>query len=191
MQHTDMIELCVKALQECRSKLSAGGYTMESAHEFDYEIANSSMRPIADALVKKYEELHHIDVDKILFLVNHKSAGSKKRIVLARTGRVPEKWRDVLYQLGAVSYFYVIEFFGKTTSVLDDNQMTALIYRELRTIGSEGQITAPDTHDWWQVLMGLGRRWFYPDTIIPDLLDENVDWKKLMGSNYEPPRDDE
>lgn len=161
---------------------------MESSHEFDYEICNSRIRPIADELIKKYEELRHIDVDKILFVVNHKSAGSKKRIVLATTTRVPEKWRDVLYQLGAASFFYIIEFYAKTTASLDENQMVALVYRELRRIGGEGQIVAPDVHDWWQVLMGLGRKWFYPDATCPNLLDDNVDWKKLMGNSYEPPR---
>ncbi|MDR3255057.1 MAG: hypothetical protein LBT31_05780 [Synergistaceae bacterium] len=161
---------------------------MEASHEFDFEICNSRITPIADELVKKYEELRHIDVSKILFLVNHKSGGSKKNIVLARTGRVPEKWRDVLFQLGACSYFYLIEFYGKTTACLDENQMTALLYRELRRIGPEGQIIAPDVHDWWQVLIGLGRHWFYPDVTCPNLLDDAVDWKKLMGNSYEAPR---
>lgn len=161
---------------------------MEPAHEFDFEICNSRMRPLADELIKKYEELRHLDASKILFVVNHKSAGSKKTLVLARTSRVPERWRDVLFQLGACSFFHMVEFYGKTTSCLDENQMVALLYRELRRIGPEGQILTPDVHDWWQVLMGLGRYWFYPDSTCPNLLDENVDWKKLMGANYEPPR---
>lgn len=161
---------------------------MESNHEFDFEICNSRIRPIADELIKKYEELRHIDVAKILFVVNHKSGGSKKSIVLARTARVAEKWRDVLFQLGACSYFHIIEFYGKTTACLDENQMIALVYRELRRIGPEGQIVAPDIHDWWQVLMGLGRHWFYPDSTCPNLLDDDIDWKKLMGNQYEPPR---
>ena len=58
---------------------------MEPAHEFDFEICNSRMRPLADELIKKYEELRHLDASKILFVVNHKSAGSKKTLVLART----------------------------------------------------------------------------------------------------------
>ena len=161
---------------------------MEPAHEFDFEICNSRMRPLADELIKKYEELRHLDASKILFVVNHKSAGSKKTLVLARTSRVPEKWRDVLFQLGACSFFHVVEFYGKTTSCLDENQMVALLYRELRRIGPEGQILTPDVHDWWQVLMVLGGYWFYLDSTCPNLLDENVDWKKLMGANYEPPR---
>ena len=161
---------------------------MESSHEFDYEICNSRVRPVADELVKKFDELRHIDVDKILFVVNHKAAGSKKRVVLARTARVPEKWRDVLFQLGACSYFFVVEFIGKTTACLDENQLIALVYRELRRIGPEGQVVPPHINEWWQVLMGLGRNWFYPDSTCPNLLDENVDWKKLMGDKYEPPR---
>lgn len=161
---------------------------MESSHEFDFEIVNSRIRPIAEALIKKYEELRHIDPDKILFIANHKSAGSKSSIVLAKTAKVPEKWRDILYQLGAVSYFYIVEFYGKTTSVLDENQMTALVYKELRRIGTEGQLLPPDTHDWWQMLIGLGRKWYYPDSSCPNLLDDSVDWKKLMGSQFEPPR---
>ena len=43
--------------------------------EFDYEICSSRIRPIAEALIKKYDELHHIDPDKILFVVNLKSKG--------------------------------------------------------------------------------------------------------------------
>lgn len=165
-------------------------FDLESSHEFDFEIVNSRIKPIAEALIKKYEELRHIDPDKILFIANHKSAGSKNSIVLAKTSKVPEKWRDILYQLGAVGYFYVIEFYGKTTSVLDEHQMTALVYKELRRIGPEGQMLPPDTHDWWQMLIGLGRKWYYPDASCPDLLDDSVDWKKLMGDRFEPPRSD-
>ena len=158
----------------------------ESSHEFDFEICNSRVRPIADELIKKYEELRHIDVSKILFVVNHSTGG--KKLTLARTGRVPERWRDILFQLGACSYFYLVEFYAKQTACLDENQMIALIYRELRRIGPEGQIVTPDIHDWWQILMGLGRHWFYPDSTCPNLLDRNVDWKKLMGKDYVPPR---
>lgn len=161
---------------------------MENNHEFDYEICNSRLRPLADELVKKYEELRHVDVDKILFVVNHKSGGSKKRVILARTRKVPDKWRDLFFQLGACSYAYIIEIFEKTTASFDENQIVALLYREMRMIAPEGGIVTPDTNDWWQVLMGLGRHWFYPDSTCPNLLDKNIDWTKLMGAHYEPPK---
>ena len=161
---------------------------MEASHEFDYEICNSRIKPMVDRLIAKYEELRHIDTDKILFIVNHRSGGSKKQIILAKTRRVPEKWRDILFQCGTCSYFYIIEFFAKTTACLDENQMTALVYRELRMIGPEGNICTPDTNDWWQIIAGLGRHWFYPDSTCPNLLADDADWKKLMGADYEPPR---
>ena len=126
--------------------------------EFDYEICSSRMMPIAEGLINKYDELHHIDPDKILFVVNHKSAGSRKQMVLA-----------------------------KTTAAMDENQMVALVYRELRRISPEGEILSPDVIDWWQMLMGLGRKWYYPDNSCPNLLDDNVDWKKLMGTYFEEP----
>lgn len=160
---------------------------MDASHEFDYEICNSRIRPIADSLIKKYNELHHIPLDSLLFIVNHKYSGAKNKIVLARTSRVPEKWRDILFQLKACSYTHIMEFFSKTTACLDENQMTALVYRELRRIGPEGEITPPDTNEWWQVLIGLGRHWFYPDMSCPNLLDDSVDWKTLMGTDYEAP----
>jgi hypothetical protein len=65
--------------------------------------------------------------------------------------------------------------------------MTALIYHELRKITPEGGVVPPDVHDWYQMIQGLGRHWFYPDATCPDLLAEGVDWKKLMGSLYEAP----
>ena len=110
-------------------------------------------------------------------------------MVLAKTSRISPKWIEILHQLGAHSYFFTIEFYAKTTATMDENQMVALVYRELRRIGPEGKILVPDVHDWWQVLMGLGRKWFYPDNSCPNLLDDEVDWKKLMGQYYEQPED--
>lgn len=153
--------------------------------EFDYEICSSRIRPIAEGLIKKYEELRHIAPDKILFVVNHKSSGSKKQIVLAKTSKISPKWTELLYQLGSCSYFYMIEFYAKTTAAMDESQMVALVYHELRRIGPEGEILAPDVHDWWQLIQGLGRKWFYPDTSCPNLLDDDVNWKKLMGGLYD------
>ncbi|MEA5034005.1 putative metallopeptidase [Cloacibacillus evryensis] len=159
--------------------------TVRTDAEFDYEIAIDRIRPIAEALVKKYDELHHIDPDKILFVVNHKSVGSRKKVVLARTSLVPPKWAELLYQLGGRSYFYMIEFIAKTTAAMDESQMIAVVYRELRKIGPEGEILTYDVQDWWQILMGLGRKWYYPENSCPNLLDDSVDWRKLMGTYYE------
>lgn len=158
--------------------------------EYDYEIVNKKIRPIAERLIKKYSELNHIDPSRILFVVNHKSTGSKKQMTLAKTSKIPPKWIEILYQLGSCSYFYIIEFYAKTTAAMDESQIVALVYRELRRIGSEGDLLSPDVAEWYQVLIGLGRKWFYPDVTCPNLLDDNVDWKKLMGTYYEEVRNE-
>jgi hypothetical protein len=59
--------------------------------------------------------------------------------------------------------------------------MTALVYRELLMIGPEGDILTPDTNDWWRIIVGLGRCWFYPDSTCPNLLDADTNWKKLLN----------
>jgi len=154
-----------------------------------FEICNARYKPLAESLIRKYDELRHIDPDSLLFVLNRKSSGKSRRskVLLAQTYKIPAKWQEIIYQLGGLSYFFLIEFYEKSISVLDGNQMTALVYRELRRITLNGNVAAPDVHEWYQVLQGLGRHWFYPDATCPDLLADNVDWKKLMGPNYEPP----
>lgn len=155
-------------------------------NEFDYEIINSKMRPVAASLIKKFKELEHIDPDKILFIVNHRSrGGSKGKVLLAKTFKISDRWTELFYQHGGCTYFYGIEYIAKTTAAMDENQIVALTYRELRKIGPEGDLLTYDIQDWWQILMGLGRKWFYPDNTCPNLLDDNVDWKKLMGQYYD------
>ncbi|HQF91967.1 MAG TPA: putative metallopeptidase [Synergistaceae bacterium] len=159
---------------------------------FGFEVCNERFRPMAEALRRKYEELRHVDPESVLFLMNRKSLGKqKKRVVLARTSKVPPKWQEVLYQLGGGSYFFMVEFYEKSLEPLDQAQITALIYHELRKITPEGGVVPPDVHDWYQMIQGLGRHWFYPDATCPDLLAEGVDWKKLMGSFYEAPHPSE
>jgi hypothetical protein len=162
----------------------------EREREYDYEIVNDRIKPIAWALVRKYGELKHIDPSAIMFVANHKSGAGRKKIILARTRKIPDKWRDALCQTGTDSprYEHMIEFIAKATACLDENQVTALVYRELRMIDADGAIIPPDTNDWWTIIAGLGRDWFYPDSTCPNLLDAAADWKSLMGDSYEPPR---
>jgi hypothetical protein len=70
--------------------------------EFDYEIINSRMKPVADELVSKYEEISHIRTDSILFIVNYRTGGGKKKVVLARTRVIPAKWSAFSFSSGPV-----------------------------------------------------------------------------------------
>lgn len=151
---------------------------------FDFEVSNNRLKPVAEALINKYEELSHIDPNQILFVVNF--VGRDKKLRLARTTRLTAKWTELLNQLGSVTNLYIMEIYAKTTTAMDESQIIALVYRELRKIGPDGDILTYDVQDWWQILMGLGRKWFYPDHTCPNLLDESISWNKLLsGFNEE------
>ncbi len=155
---------------------------------FSFEVCTPKYKPVAQKLIEKFDELRHVDPQSLLFVMNKKGSGKhNKKVILAKTSKVPPKWQEIMFQLGSPSYFYLIEFFEKSVAVLDENQMTALIYRELRRIDLNGNIGNPDIHEWYQIFVGLGRHWFYPDATCPDLLAEEVDWHNLMGSYYEQP----
>ena len=157
---------------------------MKKTDEFDYEIVNGRMRPIAEKLIAKYNELKHINADNVLFVLNRKKSGSRKRLVLAQASRISPKWRDLLFQISDTEYTHVIEFYEKPTSALNQNQMTALVYHELAHIDPDGGMLYHDTEDWWRMIAGLGRNWDYPDATCPDLLANDVNWETLLGEEY-------
>lgn len=155
---------------------------------FNFEVCNDRYKPVAEQLVEKFNELQHVDPQSILFVMNTKGKAKKgKAPILAKTSKVPPKWQEIMFQTGSPAYFYIIEFSEADTSALDENQMIALIYHELRRIDLNGNVTIPDVHDWYQLLIGLGRYWYQADATCPNLLDEAVDWQNLMGSSYEQP----
>lgn len=151
---------------------------------YDFEVINSRMLPIAEKLVEKYQELQHIDPKKILFILNSKKGSSKKgSVTLACTTRIPANRVEIMYQLtGGTCYWYKIEFYSKTTACMDENQMIALLYTQLRRIGPEGKLVNPDVHDWYNVLVGLGHKWFYPNETCPNLLDDGVTFENLASN---------
>ena len=134
-------------------------------------------------LIAKYDELRHIDPTRYFFGEPQKLRKQETDGPCQDLQDIPEVDGDTL-PARACSYFYTIEFYAKTTAAMDESQMVALVYRELRRIGPEGD-PGPRCARLVAILMGLGRKWFYPDSTCPNLLDENVDWKKLMGQYYE------
>lgn len=155
---------------------------IRTGSEFDFEVCNNRIYPMAAQLVKKYEELRHIDPDKILFVVNHKSKGiSKGHRILARMRKLSPIWTELLFQIGSVSNFYMMEFFARNTEHLNESQIIAVIYHELRHIGPDGKLVSHDVQDFWNIIDGLGRHWYAEDASIPNLLDDDVSWNSLLG----------
>lgn len=98
--------------------------------QFDYEKSNKKT---------------HLYADKKLFVASNKSCGSKKQLTLAKTSMIPPQRREILYQFGACSYLYMIEFYAKKSAEMDDVRLVALIDCEPRQREPEGK---------WNRLMG-------------------------------------
>lgn len=112
-------------------------------------VVNEAYRPIAEALVKKYEELRHIPVADILFVDNTEGTGkNKNKKKLAQVGKIPEKWMEIIHQLTGKSFGYFMEFFKRNTQDMGREQIIAVIYHELRHIGRDGELVLHDIEDW-------------------------------------------
>lgn len=94
---------------------------------------------------EKANKMIHLYADKILFVANSKSGRSIKQITLAKASKIPPQRREILYRLGAYSYFYLIEFYANKSAATDDVRLAALIYCEPRQREPERE---------WKRLMG-------------------------------------
>lgn len=145
-------------------------------------LINESYRPIAQALVKKYEELKHIAVDSILFVEDTESVKKAKgQIIFAQIGTIPEKWSDIVYQTSGQPFDYLMEIYKLNTMQMSREQIVALIYHELRHIGADGKIIDHEINDWTNMIEKLGIDWNSTQGSIPNLLAEGVDWKSIEG----------
>ena len=145
-------------------------------------LINESYRPIAQTLVKKYEELKHIAVDSILFVEDTESVKKAKgQIIFAQISTIPEKWSDIVYQTSGQPFDYLLEIFKINTAMMSREQIVALIYHELRHIGTDGSIKGHDIEDWTNMVEKLGLDWANTKGSIPDLLAEGIDWESIEG----------
>lgn len=141
---------------------------------------NEAYRLIAQALVEKFRELRHIPVKSILFLDNTEDSGkSRDRVKNAQIGKVPEKWQELIYQMTGRAFLYFMEFFKKNTEHMSREQIVALVYHELRHIDTKGDLCHHDIEDWGEMIRGLGVNWSSTKSMIPDLLDDDVDWDNI------------
>jgi len=145
-------------------------------------VINEVYRPIAEALVDKYQELRHVIVNDILFVDNTESKGKhKNKLKNAQIGKIPEKYQDIIYQLTGRVFTYIMEFFKRNIEAMSREQIIALIYHELRHIGPNGEIILHDIEDWENMVRHLGPDWSCKNRAILDLLAEGVDWNSITG----------
>lgn len=151
------------------NKLDNGKY------DSDHWIKSYLYRPIAAKLIKKFEELRHIVPGTILFIEDTEwKPGSEDRPWIAKTSKANK-------QLQAMAgYGFVIETREWYTEKMSREQITALLYHELKHIDTDGSILKHDIEDWECMVATLGMNWATTKANIPDILDDDFDdWDEL------------
>lgn len=145
-------------------------------------LISEKYRPIARALINKYPELSHIAVESILFVEDIVSVKkSKGNLVFAQISEIPERWSDVVYQTTGKPFDYLMEIYKFNIMQMTRERIIALIYHELRHIGKDGSLVDHEVNDWINMIEKLGADWNSTKGVIPDLLDEEVDWESIEG----------
>lgn len=139
-------------------------------------IKNFIYRPIAEKLVKKFDELGHIKPGRILFIedTEWEPRDGDKRPWQARI-------RKANKQLEAMTgYWYVIETRRYFTDNMSKEQVIALLYHELRHIDRNGEIIPHDVEEWSNIIATLGIDWNSRKSQIIDILELD-EWNELPG----------
>lgn len=145
-------------------------------------IINEGWRSIAEGLIEKYSELKHIAPNSIIFIDNISDTGKSRNILRpANTNKIPPKWSDILHQLSGKRFDYYIEFFKTNTDQLSQEQIVALVYRQLRYIDKDGNIIHPDIIDFVETIDKLGPGYLQTKARIPNLLDKDVNWDNIKS----------
>lgn|GEM_PF-326100 len=148
-------------------------------------LVNDAYRPIAEALVKKYDELKHVRVNEILFIDNLTGKGTTlDKRKNAQVSRIPAKWQEIIAQLtGRNNFSYFMEFYKVNISQMSREQIVTLIYHELRHFGPDGKLRHHDIEEWNEIAQKMGPGWSNAHKSIPDLLDESFDWENIQNTD--------
>lgn len=157
-----------------RNKIVNGGFGK-------WRISNYLYYDLVIKLVNKFKELKHIDYRSILFLVDEMwEPGSAKRNWIAKTSKANAQLK------ASWGYYYIIEIRQHYTEQMDDAQVVALIYHELKHIGKAGELNDHDIEEWENMIATLGKDWMAENTSIPNILDDDfVYWSNLRKSGMQ------
>lgn len=141
-------------------------------------IKNYYYRPIAEKLIEKFTEIRHINPHKILFIedTDWEEKKTTGRTWMARVKIANKEFADM------TGYDYIIEFREFYTERMQKEQIVALVYHELRHIGTDGKLVKHDIEDWENMVATLGVDWATTLGDIPDLIDELDEWDELNSA---------
>lgn len=137
-------------------------------------------RSIASALCAR----HGLEADpgEILFLIDDETTSLRPSGSMIL--KIPQMWREVIYQLTGTDMKYVIKFFSANLDMLTPAQAAALLYHELRHIRrapETGETYYQPEHDCedWAELVSYGN-WEDPGAEVPNLMEETVPPVRLL-----------
>ena len=140
-------------------------------------IKNWIYRPIAEKLVKKFEEISHINPKKILFIEDmewEKPESLKpKKHWMARISKANKQFSEMS------GYAYILETRNYFIERMNREQIIALIYHELRHIDEWGDLQPHDIEDWDNMISTLGKDWATTKANIENLIDDDIIWREL------------
>lgn len=140
-------------------------------------IKNYIYRPIAEKLIKKFDEIKHINPYKIMFIEEMEwekpNSERPKKHWMARITKANK-------QFAAMSgYEYILETRNYYIERMNRQQIIALIYHELRHIDEYGDLQPHDIEDWDNMIATLGKDWATTKEEIENLIDDDIIWKEL------------
>ncbi|MBC8589352.1 putative metallopeptidase [Paratissierella segnis] len=140
-------------------------------------IKNWVYRPIAEKLVKRFEELEHIRPRLILFLEDMEweepKSDKPKKHWIARISKSNKQFAEIS------GYKYILETRNYYIGEMQREQIIALLYHELRHIDQFGDLQPHDTEDWSNMLATLGTDWATTQSKIQNILEDDVIWREL------------
>lgn len=163
---------------------------------YDFEVCKSTDEEyrIVRQLISKFSELRFIpDHGDILVIRNNKriikdTSLQRGRVTVVNISKVPPKFRDILNQMNDTKdYAFMLEIAANAFSdeKLDTNQLTALIYFELRRIDFDGNLRKSGPNDWMRILHGLGKGFERLGNTCTNILETDFTWKSIMGAYYD------
>lgn len=160
-------EFQIQFTEPDRARIKRIGFIDNAEFGDKHVIKNYLYRPIAQALIEKFEEISHISVNSILFLENTEwipGKSTSKKVWIARICKANK------YMEETWGYHYIMELKNYYTEKMSREQVIATIYHELRHIDKDYVIKPHDIEDWDNMVATLGKGWAKTKSQIDDLL---------------------
>ena len=168
-------------IPEDNKLLQVGNITL-GRYDRKHEIVNFKYAPLAEKLKVKFEELSHININRILFLEDFVSFAYKPPKEPTWVAKVKKASADITNIWG---YWYIMTIRHHLVCDKSQEQVVALIYHELRHVGRFGEIIPHDIEDWECLVEALDKDWFKGTHLVDNILADSFEWSARSRHNIQ------